>query len=1210
MPNVFSKLLLVLILLFPGTGLAQISVGPESSLGKIVQSSKSGETLVLSAGSYSGKIDVLDKTLSIEGTDGLNSIIQDKPGSAAIPEPTSVYVNAGADLSLNNVRLSGSDAEQVLIHVDGGSLSIRNSQLDGPVRFAIYAAPGSRINIENVRFEGEQVAVFAGEGVQLTIRNSKFSEISDSAIYIAGQGAVADLDGVSINKVGSSAILGRDGAIANIRNSTMSAVKVNAVYLDNGAALSLENVAIRQIERGLLAFNPGKIDIQDSQITEFGAAGISLDAEQRFGGNGAGITITNLIAIGNGPALSTTRYPPEIRVNSAQLRNQNQQLVTIHIANAGPVELTNITTNGGYAGVLIEGERFAATRLTDLEISGAAFAGIMIKNASAADRKFAPVLDRVRITNLESGMALALEQTEYASVTNSVLIANDQPVVTSYQSGELNLHHTILATGADNWLVGEISHNGLTPSRVNIIEMGAIIESSGINDTKKRLLEKLAAATAAAKELGKVAAVAFGDSPPIFGDAVKILIKNSTGPVINVAASGVSTEVPSGDYSVTIDGVDRGKITVESDGIAIIPIPEPHLPYLLYWDGDKYVRGRAVELLDRKTLRRNYQARGVVTLAWTRWNSDTFGIARKDLTEPDRAHLLDEARKLFFTALDKARRVDDQGKIGLQDYMRTVWYSSAVMAALGTIEDRNRILDNLQQEDSFVQNISIEVASYIEARLELVDKSRLLSLAQENVTKNPSLALRLATASAIVGNANAVNLVIELVVAPGFKNRMGREEGSVVLALMGRSKDPRVLEFFRDFLTGYKEAVAKAVIENESLGNYRTKSDFHWPYSIPMILEYVAAWGSEADGSLLAVPISGDLYQNLTPDISSIVKDPVPIYMDRIGALSRPVPINLRAQETPYFGQYICQGLERRPKQERERILDFYENSTGDQLNKALNVGLREGYEWKWGQYTTAVTSSYCNPTALMAELTTLDDVNRDRARVFLPGDQALPWITRPLKAKQILALFDPEGGLVKTGPLSQMSVDQIAGITNGDPRFETAAGKALLLNHRALSYEYQEPNPDVYPNGADRRLFLKSLKSSWHSVLTGRVQMKPVIQNGLLRVGLGLQIAYHEGNGLAARIGRTDEAIAKALAVGAFEFIKSVTLRRAGQTTKMTLETSTKSDVHIFSIPFEGSSLANLSVEVELGVMDDRWTFTYPLFVGDFAFRHRTKLP
>ncbi len=1187
---------LLFFLSFPSALLAQVSIGPGDRLDAIILASKTGSELSLSVEEYNGKIEVRGKSLSIRGISGSGTTIRVDAGQSV------VFVDATASLSLDSIRLVGANDNQTGIFVDGGVLKITNSVIEGPFNFGIYATAGSKIELENVVIKNGMRAVYLLNSEKLVVRNSEFLNLSNSAFQLSGAKLISDLSGLKIENVASTAILVLNGANARISSSSISSVKDNAIYVDKQAGISIKDITIDTVQRGILGIDAGEISIDNLKIESYSVAGITINAAQKF-------SARNINLNGKGSGIYASGKVPAFAIDTATLQNTNNQQATLYIATTGAVDVARLSTEGGYSGVYIRGGRTAATLLRSSEISGGSFAGIILKEATATTKEFAPHLDGIQIINQGSGYALALDNTPFAKISNVTFLTNGKPPISSYQSGRIDLENSILATSSKEWLNGRIDHNAFIPSRANIIETGLDFNAESIESIKRRLVQKQLEAVKLGLKLGKVFAVVENDGFELSGDVVEILLADAGGKITDIPSNGNTIELASGIYDVTIDGTANGKLTITPGGIAIIPIPEPQHPYFLYKKGKQLLRGRKMELLDRQTLRRNYLARGVVTRKNTYWTGEGFGLARAELTKAERNNLLQEARGLYFDTLSDAHEAyNNRRNKKLRQATQVVRYAGAVISALGTREDRNRILSSLPKESSVLRNESINLAAFIEARLGLVKKSRLFVLAQENVTDNPALALSLAAASAVMGNLDAVKFLVEQATQPDFEIKENWNEVFVIPSILARSGDPRILSLFREVLAEYK-GIISAMTKHSQERIYNNKNRFNFGLALPMIMEYVAAWGDESDRSLLALPIGGDF--RVSSDISAIVKDPIAIYLDQIGFLPRPEPRKLQKWAIPSFGQTICQSLERRSKSERDEILETYKNLPGIYLNKAFKLDYREGYEWIISKGITQVTSAYCNPST---DLAIQFRANVNINFVFKPDDQFLPWLDRPSKAQQILDSFNPDGWppftTSMTRPLSQMTVDAVAKVTEKDPRFKTKAGKALLLNHRALSYRYQEPNPDIYQNGADRRLFLtQPAAANGEAALVGRLDMKPVIRSGLFRVGLRLRVAYLEKAFLPQMSGRP-EILAAALAKGSFGFIKSVKLRRGGDSIPLKYDRFSKSGMHIFSVPLEDASLKNLYVDVELGVIKEKWKFSFPLFIGDFAFRYRTGLP
>jgi len=318
----------------------------------------------------------------------------------------------------------------------------------------------------------------------------------------------------------------------------------------------------------------------------------------------------------------------------------------------------------------------------------------------------------------------------------------------------------------------------------------------------------------------------------------------------------------------------------------------------------------------------------------------------------------------------------------------------------------------------------------------------------------------------------------------------------------------------------------------------------------------------------------------------------------------RPEPAQMPSGLVPTFGQYICRGLERRSTEDRENILTRYETETGPYLNKSY-YGMDESRAWIVGEAVTTVTSGNCNPTQRLICAYRRD---QDVLEIFAPDTETYVWGDRPVKAEAVLDAFDPASNRwANPRMLSNLELSDLLMRTTDDARFETPVGRALLLNARVLDHRYIEPTPDVYPGGSERRVFLTPLrKSNGEAIIAGRVDVRPLLDDGTLKAGVRLRIAYEDKGFLTPQMTRRDVITAEAFADSARGMIEKVVLVTPAGETEMLFEQSTGSGVHVFTAPHDGS-LAQLMVEVHLEVFEERWHLRYPLYLGEFAFSHRS---
>ncbi|MEZ5912345.1 MAG: hypothetical protein R3D84_09080 [Paracoccaceae bacterium] len=465
--------------------------------------------------------------------------------------------------------------------------------------------------------------------------------------------------------------------------------------------------------------------------------------------------------------------------------------------------------------------------------------------------------------------------------------------------------------------------------------------------------------------------------------------------------------------------------------------------------------------------------------------------------------------------------------------------------------------------------------------------------------------MELAVASGLMGNREAIDFLIETFSAPNLDaERLSYP--SAAFELMARVDDPRVLAIFRTALVEYGEAMHALMMSGEQ--HPQRSSHGLLFHHIPLAMEYVAVFGDEGDQALLAVPVGGSRLVDST--IAGLLADPVAVYLDMVGVTPRPQPVSdYGAYQMVNYGVLMCRALERRDATTREAFLEDFRYLAGEVLNTAYFGMTNDRAPGIVGRAVTNITTAYCNPNDRAASARRSDPRNLE---VFADPITNFVWDDRPVRAEMALEGFDPTGRLwPNMAMLSQMPPADVLARMDADARFNSPLGAALRLNVRALDYRYVEPAADIYPGGANRRVFLTALAASdEEAVVSGRVDLSPILADGELQLGLRLRVVYDEKGFLSPQMSGRDVAMKAALSDAARGLVREVRLEGPDGDRPVPFRQTTEGGVHVFALPFAADDPAGFSVIVELEVFEQRWTLRFPLSYGDFAFRHRSKLP
>lgn len=1169
---------------------AEISVPSGSNLFQVVNDAPSGETLVLQGEAFPQSVEVIGKTLTVQGAETGTSI--------GGPNGTSMlYLDKASDVTLSDITFSWDDPERAGIFVDGGTLRMTRGGLNGDFRFAIYATAGASIYIDDVKFEGMNNGIYLLDNGTITVSSADFTNLYGPSISGFGAPISADLQNITVQTGETtpdvSAIVFREGPQLSIRQSTILGPNANGVYVDDGTQLAMDDVLIEGAAIGVLALNAGAVDIKNGTVEGFTSQGIAVEGANDLRIEGVQIE-------GNGQALAARGQIPNAQFDALVLANSDQDVPTFFINSTGAFSIKNTSASGGYAALYVQGTG-QGTRTVELsDFSQASFAAGILQQAGPTESNQPILIQGSFFQAKGDAIGLALDQTSQVNIDTSAIMATDGPALSVYEGAIITAEKTILASGGPNPWIGESSHTFENPSRANVIATDVDFTTQSVAEVFAALQTRRNSAAEDAKGIGQIITVN-KDGMRLFGEAAQITLTATNGNTYSVSALGAATEVPSGAYQLTIDGVVQAPVDIAAGQIAEIEIPDPAHPYFMFQSKNEFYRGPALPLLPRERILKNYAARGVIHDQTAFWNKDIYGPLRTSLTAEDRQSMRDQSRQMFFANFPTAHAAYAANNYTPEANppKHVMNYSAGILAALGTLEDRDQILAMLPAQSSYARIVAIEVATLIEARLGVVSDSAALELARNVQRDDPNLAIGLAAHVGALGNSDAISLILDAMAQPNYDpNAFQFSSKQLMFNLLARSNDPRVLTHFRKALTQYRAMIGALTSGNQIA--YNSPDGFSY-YMLPIVMEYLAVFGDDQDWANLAIPIAGAI--GFHDSIAALTQDPLPLYFDRIGMSPRPSPAYMHPSDVSGYGRLICGALERRSKADRDRILNTLTETTGPRLN-AEYYGLPEDRAWIVGEAVTLVTSAYCNPNPRIASAFHRRPHDLE---VFPIGDGALSWGSRRALADQAIQAFSPTENWTDMRQMANISVTDLQAAIANDSRFTTDAGQAMLLHHQAIDLRYQEATPDYYPSGTVRRLFLTPLTASrGEAILTGRIDLRPIIQNGRLLVGLRLRVAYDENGFLSPQMSKRDVIIPEALANGARNLIKEVRMRVGDTVIPMTFDQSAAGNVHVFSAEIPDTGLANLIVDVDLETFQETWDMQFPLYATDFAYRYR----
>lgn len=1180
-------LLSAFVFLFSTAALrAQTELSVAQDLRTAVAQAANGSHLNLGSGTFAQNIELYEKELTIIG-DGT---------SFEFAETNSIiYVDGTASLNLSGIELNGANSEQAAIYVNGGKLVLSDSQIRGDYQFAIYASAGSIIELDNIDVSGGQFGLYLVDEVEATINGARFSNIADASVNGIGAGVEIIASGLSVDGSPTAVFL-RDRARLDLSQSVISNAPENGIYLDQGAALRVEAVQFEQTGTGVLALDTGDVFVGSSEFLGTTRAAVVVE-------NATSVMIdwTNVYGLSTGASI--TGQVERVVIRDTIIENGNDDVTSIYLAHQGSTLVENTSVIGGSSGLFISGPRTGLTQILGSDFSATGFAAVTLQHITQSDVQHYPVLEQNFLTGEGSAVGLALDRTELAVLRDNQIIAKEAAALSFNQSNEIQASGNVIAAGRDQLMLGQVNHNFGQASAANITKVGVDFSQRDGTEVLAEMHEARSAAQNQASSLGQVIAVN-NEGLALWGDAAIMAVLTAQNEILDLPIDGTPLELKAGTYWVAMDGVPQGQIELTAGGRVEFEIPDPVHPHFLFEKEGQFYRGKALFMRPKEEIAANAKARNVNHLSYEYYNDVRFAPLRSDLNAMQKVEILTQARELFNPSMPKAMAigVSVEPVVGGPMARKIFEFLLGPIAHLGDLSDRDRILDGLGDEPSFMTDIALSAAALIEARFGVIEDSALVTRAMA-VNTQPEFAFQMLSLAGTNGNTAAIEEILRRIHNGLSEQSIGVfPEGIRSYLLISQLDDPRVLEIMRAVWEDYRRAI-ETTLNDPSIRVYKSSMGINF-YSMPLVMEYLAAYGTKDDYEGLNLPVAG--FFATDQSIATLVTNPVELYLDYIGQAPRPEPVGISTFSLYGMSSLACYARERRTPEDRKFIEDRIYAQAGRYFNMLYGDNLPE-HDWVLANVYAGIPSTYCDPTTDSggARKDYPENLRIYDLKTFSPN-----WGARKETANFLIEGFEAEGVMPRLKYLAGMLGPEFLAATDGRASFDNPAGQALRLHATALDHRYRDILPDLYSNGAESRIFVTPLReSSDQAILSGRVDLRPILQDGQLRAGVRLRVAYKETNGLAAMISQRDVAMSEALDNAAFNMIKEIRLVDGEQVHALEFERSTNSGVHIFGLGELLENLASKTIEVELEVLEQNWVFQFPLYYGDFAFRQRSGL-
>lgn len=246
-----------------------IRLAPGEDLLQASRGARSGQTIVLSAGEYSGPIDVQGKTLTIIGDSEGGSVIVAHPGGQPRllggGDPH-VYVGKDGKLDLRNVRFSKAPGGQGVALVQDGDLRLTSCV------FVNLAEPAcivqkARLFVSDCRFENltgpVAIALIESTGI---VRGTQFKNLTGAGV-LGDKGSSLLVLASSFQDVGGTCLMAENGSALNAVRSEFTRARVGASGTSQ-STVRISHCAFNEVAQGVQGREAALVSVRDSQFTE------------------------------------------------------------------------------------------------------------------------------------------------------------------------------------------------------------------------------------------------------------------------------------------------------------------------------------------------------------------------------------------------------------------------------------------------------------------------------------------------------------------------------------------------------------------------------------------------------------------------------------------------------------------------------------------------------------------------------------------------------------------------------------------------------------------------------------------------------------------------------------------------------------------------------------------------------------------------------
>ncbi|MBL4874361.1 MAG: right-handed parallel beta-helix repeat-containing protein, partial [Rhodobacteraceae bacterium] len=1093
------------------------------NLRQLISNRSNNDVVAIGSGGATGRADV-DSVLHLAGDPAAGSVLT-APDDDAI-----IAVFEGSDLTLTDLIFRQSGNNRFGLYIAGGKVTIDRCLFEGTFDTAIYMAAGT-LTIKNCTLDGIRNGIGAQQGATIVVEELIVRNAVETGIL--AQGASLIISGADFENAGQNAVYVEGPVTVQMSDTVFSGSSDIQFALLNGASAEISDVGFK-LNGGsaILVQDADRFVAREVEITGSGTLGVSVQGLRELELAGISIRLLGSPIQINGVAGVASLRGMQIEVLGAEGYGLNLQ-------NIGTLEVSQTTITDGAVGMLLQGN-FGAFDLSDNTLIAQTQYGLAIQDIYFdQNTENANVSDNVVIT-ANDGIPLSLQDTSGLAVMQNTFVSSGS-VTAILQNSERTLFsqntlvtapntpespefivetdggRLIVSSGAANPLRGLLSFEETESRGANTYLTAATLVRSDYIDQEGRLAvakywsgdltpdytdlrmalgDMDADLAARAVEMESWPLISLAPPPDGFrwsSNAFTVTFRDLQGNEITAYPSDFPLRVPFGQQAVDMDS--RTVAVLDILGDQTVDLPIQNAPYFIWHDEQGPVRGSTIQLRDPDVLRAMLNGRRSPSIGEYRGEFELFA-ARAGVTAQD-ANAARQMAILTLPTLQPLIKAAEDREAWPERQRINISQQQLLdfLVEFGLPEDVSLILNDLV-EGGLSTRTAANTAVRLEQRLGLLEngqsKQRLAELLKTDPVGWP--AAELADALSRTGDQSGIAAEIAIHQSRLDNPDYGRRVSEALRVL--DYVDPEIgLKYNRQYLEATRDAITVEAAESDFSEAWGLISSASW-VNVGRSLAYIAAYGDEADQSLLAIPVP------VKADFRGLIEyaqSPSSVLSTNLGYEGPAQPG--RAYSWPLnFGRMACPSMTWRTADdarfELESMRFLMRNAAiRDFQPEFYNLAASERQAYlNWYELSLDLSISHCYPTGNAPEIYRSESAFAEEDRKFRQVNPSYDpdWWVRPERAAIKMTTLKTLADWPDVSGFSPYSVEYVVEIMGDGGSLDPLFVEVFLLHNRLLTAAHQSPQ-NFYSFGAERRIF-KRRSNGGNSVINsyGIVDIRP----------------------------------------------------------------------------------------------------------------------